>query len=313
MHSKNLQHVWVLILGVGSLFSSPVQATTQASHERVRIQTGSPLKESDSLFSTTVEWRIDQKEAYRTTGMTFLNASKLGHENMPVAVAKKVATAIKESMTNMHPEWRGIDVIQASNEPEVLIQNRAGYSLNHVTFRDYSNQKTRFDLKGKPFGADGVEVAVDVVLAADVEYLDNFTSKKSQVGSHGVIEVSFDDAAPITIRTDGKTTKQIEEELSRQLKDAILSSRPLFPNLVSSDTRNNKPFDNSEIQWLSSSAKSLEINVTDPAIGVLTKFKFKDENQSVRVAEPTFMLKGLGALFVGVAGLFLYRNRKQLI
>jgi hypothetical protein len=220
---------------------------------------------------------------------------------------------MKDGMIQLDPNWRGINLTQPQDQAELTIANKKGYSLTTVTVRDYSNQQLRFDVGDKNFNADGVQVAIDVVLAADVEYLDGFSSKRSPLASQGEIEVVIDGSKPVQVKTDGKTTKQIEEELARQLAGAKLSEFPLYPNLSNSDTRNNKPFDNSEVQLLNLAAKSVSINVTDPAVGVLTKFKFKDDNHSVKVVEPRFMLAALGVGSGLLIGFYWFRNRKKSV
>lgn len=302
----------ILSLFAASAVLQPVLAvTTPADQDTLRIHTSLPKKASDSLFSYTAEWRIDDGELYRTTGLSFLNSAKLDPNASPAAITKKLVTAMKDGMIQLDPNWRGINLTQPQDQPELAITNRKGYSLTTVTVRDYSNQQLSFDIGNKNFNADGVQVAIDVVLAADVEYLDGFSSKRSPLASQGEIEIVVDGLKPVQVKTDGKTTKQIEEEIARQLAGAKLSEFALYPNLSSSDTRNNKPFDNSEVQLLNLAAKSIAINVTDPAVGVLTKFKFKDDNHSVKVAEPRFMLAALGVGSGLLIGFYWLRSRRK--
>jgi len=143
-----------------------------------------------------------------------------------------------------------------------------------------------------------------------VEYLDGFSSTKPRIASQGLIEVSIDNQKPVQIKTDGKTTRELEEELARQLSGSYLSENPLYPGMVTNDTRNNKPFDGSEVQLLNLSGKSIGINITDPSLGVLAKFKFKDENHTVKVMEPRFMLGVLAlAAFLAVGYTWVRRSK----
>lgn len=300
------------LFSVGAVFQPVLAVTTPADQDKLRIHTDLPKKASDSLFSYTAEWRIDDGELYRTTGLSFLNSTKLDTNVSPAAITKKLVTAMKDGMIQLDPNWRGINLTQPQDQAELTIANKKGYSLTTVTVRDYSNQQLSFDLVDKSFNADGVQVAIDVVLAADVEYLDGFSSKRSPLASHGEIDIMVDDSKPVQVKTDGKTTKQIEEDIARQLAGAKLSEFALYPNLSSSDTRNNKPFDNSEVQLLNVAAKSISINVTDPAVGVLVKFKFKDDNHSVKVAEPRFMLATLGVVIGLLIGFYWLKNRKKV-
>jgi|GEM_PF-5490716 len=47
------------------------------------------------------------------------------------------------------------------------------------------------------------------------------------------------------------------------------------------DTRNIKPFDGAEVQLLNAAAKRVQIDVNDPSLGVLVKFKFKDPENPI--------------------------------
>ncbi|MCQ8182499.1 hypothetical protein NP603_15360 [Methylomonas sp. SURF-1] len=310
---RKLIHSLMLTLSLPACiaqFQPALAATTAADQDKLRIHTGIPRRASDSLFSYTVEWRIDDGELYRSTGLSFLNASKLDHDNPQAYVAKKIWTAMKDGMVQLDPNWRGVTVIQPKDQPELVIANKAGYSLTNITFRDYSNQALNYELADKTFSADGVQVAVDLVYTADVEYLDDFTSKKAQTASQGEISIAIDGQNPIKIKTDGKTTQELEQELAGKLNAAKLAQTPLYPGMVSTDTRNNKPFDGSELQLLNLPAKSIAIDVSDPALGVLTKFKFKDDNRALQVAEPRFMLALLG-LATGLALFYFWRNSNR--
>jgi hypothetical protein len=94
---------------------------------------------------------------------------------------------------------------------------------------------------------------------------------------------------------------------------ASLGNSALVPHIVNKDTRNNKPFDGSEVQLLNLAAKRVSIEVTDPSLGVLMKFKFKDDNSTVKVAEPRFMMGVFGVLIALVLGYFVVRSRKKTV
>lgn len=297
------------LLAFGSLCPPAQAITTPADQDKLRIHTSLPRRTSDALFSYTAEWRIDDGELYRSTGLSFLNAQKYDADTPPAAVAKKLLIAMKDGMIQLDPNWRGITVTQPQDQAELVIGNKTGYSLTTVTVRDYSNQALRFDLADKSFNAAGVQVALDLVFSADVEYLDGFSSKKDLTASQGEIQIAIDDQKPIRIKTDGKTTRELEQEIANELAASHLSETPLYAGMVTKDTRNNKPFDGSEVQLLNLSAKSIAIDISDPALGVLAKFKYKDENHSVKVAEPRFMLGVLAAVCVGAIGYVWRRNK----
>ena len=299
------------LVSASVLFQPAYAMTSTAEQEKLRIHTGIPKRTSDALFSYTAEWRVDDGQVYRASGLSFLNGAKIDSKKSSGLITKKLVTAMKDGLVQLDPNWRGVTVYQMQDQPEMTIANKAGHSLTSITIRDYTNQALRYDLVDKSFNSGGVQVAIDLVLSADVEYLDGFTSKKSQTASQGDIEITIDDQKPVHIKTDGKNTRELEEEIARQLSFSQLSGIPLLPDMVSKDTRNNKPFDGSEVQLLNFAAKSIAIDISDPAVGVLIKFKFNDENHYDKVSEPKFVLAALAFAGILAAGYFWFKNGKK--
>lgn len=304
--------VFSLLSSSAWLHPAYAATSTPANQDSLRIHTGMPKKTNDSLFSYTIEWQMDEGKLYHSTGLSFLNAKKIDPAAPAAQIAKKLVTAMKDGMTQLHPDWRGITIEQPQDQAELNITNKAGYSLANITVKDYSNQALRYDVGGQRFNSAGVKIAIDLVLAADVEYLDNFSAKKSQTASEGDITIVIDDQKPIKIKTDGKTTRQLEQEIANQLSTSQLSETPLVAGVIDKDKRNNKPFDGSEVQLLNLAAKSIAIDITDPALGVLTKFKFKNEAASAKVAEPRFMMAVLGLIGFLAVGYLWRKNAKKV-
>lgn len=285
--------------------------TTPAEQDILRIHTSLPKKASHALFSYTAEWRVDNGDLFRATGISFLNAAKLDENSTAALITKKLHTSLKDGLMQLEPIWRGITVNQPQDQGEIDIANKAGYSLTSVTIRDYTNQALSYDLGHKTFSAEGVEIAIDLVLATDVEYIEGFTTKRTDTASQGDIEIHIDQQKPVLIKTDGKTTHQLEAEIAKQLANARISNTPLVPSFLSNYDKNNKPFDGSEVQLGHLAAKSISIDIRDPELGVLTKFKYKDENSSVKVVDPMIMLPGLVIVSFLTAGYFLYKNSRK--
>lgn len=300
----------VALLASGISFpSSSYAGATPAGENKLRIHTSLPKKAGESLFSYTAEWRQDGGKLYHSTGMSFLDAQKYDESASAARVAKKLATSIKDSMIRLDPNWRGIVVDQPQEQAELILSNKTGYALTSVVVRDYTNQALAFDLVDKSFNTAPVEVALDFVLAADVEYLDKFSGQKPTTASQGEIEIRIDEQNPILIRTDGKTTAEIEAEIAKQLNVAKLSGTSLVTSQANKDTRNIKPFDGSEIQLSNLAAKSIGINISDPDLGVLVKFRFKDEGSAVS-PESNSMLVILVLAGVLMAGYFWRKKQK---
>ncbi|MGR8930007.1 MAG: hypothetical protein ACU836_05150 [Gammaproteobacteria bacterium] len=300
-----------LALLAGSLSFQPAYAvTTPAGQNKLRIQTSLPKKAGESLFSYTVEWRQDGGKLYHSTGMSFLDANKLNEPGSTERVAKKLASSIKESMIRLDPIWRGLMVDHPQEQADFTLSNKAGYALTSVVVRDYTNQALRFDLVGKNFSAEAVQLAFDLVLAADVEYLDKFSGQKSQIASGGDIEIALGEQNPIHIKTDGKTTRELETEIARQLTLSKLSDTTLVASQIHKDTRNIKPFDGSEVQLLNLAEKSIAIDIKDPSLGVLLKFKFKDDTHAA-ATESRSMLVILVLTGLMIGGYF-WRRKMQV-
>lgn len=303
-------YLTVALLAGGPTFSSfTYAAATPAGENKLRIHTSLPKKAGESLFSYTVEWRQDGGKLYHSTGMSFLDAQKYDESASAARVAKKLATSIKDSMIRLDPNWRGLVVDQPQEQAELILSNKAGYALTAVVVRDYTNQALVFDLVDKSFNAAPVQVALDLVLAAEVEYLDKFSGQKPTTASQGEIEIRLDEQSPIRIKTDGKTTAEIEAEIAKQLNVAKLSGSSLVTSQANKDTRNIKPFDGSEIQLLNLAAKSVAIDINDPSLGVLVKFKFKDEGSAIaEESNPMLVILVLASLLI--AGYFWRKAQK---
>lgn len=310
---KHLHHLVLSLACLSTLvpWQLSYAAATPANQNQLRIHTSLPKKSGDSLFSYTAEWRQNAGKLYHSTGMSFLDANKQDPETGASKIAKKLSSAIKESMIQLDPNWRGINVDQTDELPEFIISNKTGYALTSVVMRDYTNQALSFDLMGKRFNTESVQIAFDLVLAADVEYLDKFSSQKPKTAGQGNIEIQIDEQKPVTIKTDGKTTREIETEITRQLAGSQLGETTLVTSQIGKDTRNIKPFDGSEVQLLNAAAKTVHIDINDPSLGVLVKFKFKDTEASSVSPESShmsFWLAGLGIVLVG----FWFYRKKQL-
>lgn len=292
--------------------SQPVNAvsTTPEAQDQLRIYPSVPKRNADSLFSYTVEWRVDAGLVSRSTGMTFLNAQKISGSNGAV-VSKKIAVSLKDGMTQLEPKVRGIHIAQAAERPEITLSNKEGYSLTTVTVRDYSNQALRYEIPDKTFDVDGVQAAIDLVLTSEVEYLEGISASKAQTASTGSIDITLEGQEPIHITTDGKTTRELEEEIAAQISSSKLSETPIYPNLLGSDTRNFKQFDGSEVQLPELATKSITIDINDPNIGVLTKFQFRDLNYEVKVMEPRFMMMLIMLAGVAAGGFLLFKKLKK--
>jgi hypothetical protein len=170
----------------------------------------------------------------------------------------------------------------------MTISNKEGFSLFKVTFRDYTNGKMTYDLHGQSFSAAKVAVGVDIVYSAAVEYLAAFANveEKMTEATGGGIDISVDGGQTISVATQGKTTEQIEQAIASKLSSGQISTSVLYDHTTDGDARNSKPYDGSSVHFLNLPAKSITIQVNDPSLGALMKFKFPDEDAPFSLVKP---------------------------
>ncbi len=306
----NLIILSVLLTATGPAFA----ITTPENQDQLRIKFSTPTKKGETLLSYTVTWRIDDGLTNRASGLTFIQGPDTRKHTSDVQAAKKMVIALNDAMEYLYPSWRGAKVEQPKDQPEIIISNKQGFDFTEVTVRDYSNQTISFDVLGDSFTSKQIGIALDVVYAADVENLAEFTPNKPKISSGGTVEVTLDDKETIIVKTDGKTTSQIEQDLAKALGGiASYSTSPIFPNLKDSTTRNYKPFDGGEVQVIGLPVKSISVNVTDSSLGILSKFAFPDTNKPTDVANrlPYLIFIGAGAVFAYFFFNWYIQNRKE--
>lgn len=281
------------------LSATPSYAVTPAGEDQLRVEGSTPKKNGETLLSYTVTWRIDDGLQNRASGITFVHGPDASKPTAVEEIGKKMQVALNDAMEYLYPSWRGTDIEILDNKKGVLVSNKQGFDLTQLTFRDYSNQTFTYNLPDGTFSGKQVGVALDIVYAADVENIAEFTPNKPKISTGGNIDVYIDGQQKASVKTDGKSTSQIENDLARALGGASFSSTPIFPNLKDETTRNYKPFDGGEVQMMNLAANSIAIDINDPSLGILTKFDFPDTNKPTDVASrlPYIIFIGAGALF----------------
>lgn len=280
-----------------------------AGQNQLRLLTDISKRDGESALSYMVTWRKDGSSIHRANGLIFIDGIKTKKPTTSIEISRKLANAINSSINYDAPQERGAIAKSANNKAELLVSNKNGFDLAQITTRDYSNQVTQFSIPGKSFQSASIDVAIDFVYSAAVEYVDGFSAIAEQKTEGGYIKLTIDNKTPIEIKTDGKTTKQIEKELAQILgSGAQFSSTPIYPNFTERKSRNYKPFDGGEIQLGSFNAKTFSIDVHDAGLGVLTKFEFPDIDKPTNIAGNIFNIIG-GIIVVALIGYFLYTRK----
>lgn len=294
-------------------FSGIVNALP-AEQNQLRIQTSESKRGMDTGFSTLVSWRKGDANLHRVNGLIFVNGFESKSPTSAAEIAHKASSALNADINYDAPNERGAIAEFTKGKAEFIISNKDGFDLAHITTRDFSNQKIRYDIPNKSFSSAAVNIAIDFVYSAEVEFIEGFSSGVNKKTAGGFITVTVDDGSPIEIKTDGKSTEQLEKELVQLIgSKSKFSTTPIFPNYVEERSRNYKPFDGAEIQLLNLNAESITIDVADSGLGVLTKFSFPDVNKPTDVANKVpYIITGLLTVFLGYLFYFMkIKTRKE--
>lgn len=298
----------LVILLTFSITLPNICSALPAGQNQLLLQTGIPKRNGETAISYMVAWRKGDSNLHRANGLTFINGSDTKKPTSNVEVARKITSALNAGIDYDAPGERGAIAKTSKNKAEVLVSNKTGFDLANITIRDYSNQKLHYSIPSKSFQKVTVDIAIDIVYSAAVEYVEGFSSGIQQKTAGGFVRVIIDNNSPIEIKTDGKSTKQIENELVQAIGSvAQFSTTSIFPNFVERKSRNYKPFDGGEVQLPKLNAKSITIDIGDTGLGVLTKFKFPDANKPTDVAGNIYYI--IGFLVIGILG-FIYYTQK---
>jgi len=296
-----------MLLALAILLPS-ISSAAAKGEDQLLIQTSTPKRIVETAFSSMVAWRKEQAGVNKANGLTFIKGRKAKKPTTDIEAARKFASALNGGINYEAPHDRGASAEYNKGENKVLISNRESFNLIRITTRDYTNQTLRYSIPGKSFSAANVDVAIDLVYSAAVEYIDNFASNISLKTAGGFITVTIDNDPPIKISTDGKTTKQLETELTQAIgSKASFSMIPIYPNFTELKSRNYKAFDGGEVQLTNFNAKSISIDINDSGLGVLTKFSFPDIHSAE--SDPDNMLYIFLLLIAAVLGYIFYARK----
>ncbi|MDC9729139.1 MAG: hypothetical protein PSN04_07405 [Methyloprofundus sp.] len=286
-----------------------VAIASPANTQQLDLQTSESKRKGETALSYLVTWRKGESRLYNANGLTFINGTEMAEPTSSSDAAYKLSKAINGAIDHDSPHLRGA---LASNQKSTLsVGNRDGFDLTRITVRDYSNQELEYALAGKEFDSSGVDIAIDLVYSAEVEYVKGFSKGIEKATAGGFVSVTIDSNAPIKIITNGKSNEQIEKELAKAIgSNAKYSSSPIFPNFEQIRSKNYKSFDGGELQILGLKARRIVIDVNDAGLGVLTKFDF------TQVEKPVDMVNNLpyiiGLLLAGIfAYLFFFAAKKK--
>jgi hypothetical protein len=305
---KNITALAILFVCVAGLPDAAL--ALPANQNQLLLKTGTAKRTGETAFSYLVSWRKGDANLHRANGLTFINGTDSKKPNTAIGTARKLTKSINAGIDYEAPQDRGASASNTKDKAEVLVSNREGFDLTQITVRDYSNQELHYNIPGKNFKAASVDVAIDLVYSAAVEYIDGFASNGKKKTAGGWVTINIDNKAPIKIKTDGKSNRQLEKEIAKALgSGAKFSSTPIYANFVALKSRNYKAFDGGEVQLPNLSANAITIDINDSGLGILTKFKFPDTNKPTDVAGKMPYLVGL--LLAGILAYFLFTWKRK--
>ncbi len=266
-------------LGLGLNINS-LLAAIPAGQDELRIHTGAPKKEGESIVSISVYWRMKDGLLTGSTGLAFIKGPNLPKPDDANTIAKRIGDGLISGMAYKRPSLRGLTAnrTKGTDDPYVTIKNKQGIAFSQITLRDFTNQKFAVDLGGPSFSAKGINIAIDMTDFASVAnvVINQSATKKSFRAEGGGVEISIDGEKSVKIDTRNKTLPEIEKVIATKLSGTF-STSALYPARTEKrDRKNIKPFDGGEVHLGRISAKKITINVNDPSLGVITKFKFQD-------------------------------------
>ena len=274
----------IFSVGVG-LHANPLLAVIPAGQNELRIHTGAPEKKGESIVSISVYWRMKGGLLTGSTGLAFIKGPDLPKPDDANSIARRIGDGLISGMEYKRPSLRGLtaDRIKDAKDPYVIIKNKQGISFSQITLRDFTNQKFTVEIGGPSFSAKGVEIAIDMTDFASVAnvVINESTAKKTIRAEGGGIEISIGKEKTVKIDTRNKTLPEIERVIAAKLRGTF-STTALYPARTEKrDRKNIKPFDGGEVHLGRISVKTITFDVNDPSLGVITKFKFQNnENQN---------------------------------
>lgn len=256
-------------------------AEIPAGRDTLVIHTGTPQKPGESIVSISGRWVADDGIQTGFTGLTFVNGPDMPKPDTGYTLARKIAKSARRQMAYLRISLRGIGVkfVNDKQDPRYVIANNEGIPISKITIRDFTSEKFTAEIGAKSFNSHGVETALDFVESdAVAKVVINYAAsdQKSFRAAGGGIEVSIGEGKTVSVETANRTTQQIEKDLARKISGSF-SSTPLYPDeREKRDTKNIKPFDGGEVNLGRISEKAITVNVKDPSLGVVTRFKFKE-------------------------------------
>ncbi|MGH6635564.1 MAG: hypothetical protein ACRED0_05330 [Gammaproteobacteria bacterium] len=298
----------LILIAVVCVATQSAFCQTPAGTQVVRVKMGIPRKNGINPYFMSLGWRVDGGLEREASGIAYLNGPDHAAPDDAITAARKIVTAAREALLQVKPSERGAVIDQAMNGaaalPEVIYQNKAGFTLTKIVERDDSNQTEKTHLSDKPFAAAQIELAIDVVDAD----LFNLSAKPQS----SVLKLWVEGGATVQIQTPQLAPSEIEDQIAEALNasqiDASVEGSPRALDTAAEQRPIGMRFDGSEVHIPGLQARVLTVDMNDPTLSLITRLTFgSQEGMSL-----TRAFVGISSMVLGVVGFFIVRKRREI-
>lgn len=301
-------HFLILITVV---FLAPPQSAscqTPAGTQAVRVKMGIPRKNGISPYFMSLGWRADGGLEREASGIAYLNGSDRAAPDDGITAARKIVTAARKALLQVKPSERGVVIDQAMNGaaalPEVIYQNKLGFTLTKIVERDDSNQMGKTQLLDKPFATAQIELAIDVV---DIDLFNLSTRDPSSV-----LRLWVEEGPTVQIQTPELDANEIEDQIAEALNAsqiyASVEGSPLALDTAAEQRPVGMRFDGSEVHIPALQARALTVDLNDPTLSLITRVTFGSQSGTGLI----WAIVGISSVVLGAAAFFMVRNRREM-
>jgi len=299
---------FLILIAAVCLATPSAFCQTPAGTQAVRVKMGIPRKNGINPYFMSLGWRADGGLEREASGIAYLNGPDHAAPDDAISAARKIVTAARKALLQVKPSERGAVIDQATNGaaalPEVIYQNKAGFTLTKIVERDDSNQTEKAQLSDKPFAAAQIDLAIDVVDAD----LFNLSARPQS----SVLKLWVEGGATVQIQIPELAASEIEDQIAEALNagqiHASVESSPLALDSAAEQRPVGMRFDGSEVHVPELQARALTVDMNDPTLSLVTRLTFGSQDGMSLI----WAFWGISSMVLGVVGFFIVRKRSEI-
>lgn len=297
----------LILFAVACSVSQNAFCQTPAGAQVLRVKMGIPRRNGVNPYFMSLGWRADGGIEREASGIAYLNGPDHATPDDAISVARKIVAAAREALLLVKPSERGAEIHQAVDGvalPDVIYQNKAGFSLTKIVERDDSNQTEKTQILDKPFASAQIELAIDIVDAD----LFNLSTR----GQSSLLKLWREGGAPVQIQTPELSAGEIEDQIAEALNanqiEASVEGSPLVLDTAAEQRPVGMRFDGSEVHLPKLQARSLTVDLNDPTLSLITRIAFSSQKSTGLI----WAIVGISSVVFGLVGFFIVRQRREV-